>query len=58
MVGGQSQNEGRLEVCVYGGWGTVTDDEWSTADSEVVCRQLGYSLMGKQEVFYTHHIIT
>ena len=47
LVGGQSQNEGRVEVCVDGGWGTVTDDGWSYSDSQVVCRQLGYSPTGK-----------
>ena len=46
LAGGQSENEGRVEVCVNGGWGTVTDDGWSTADGEVLCRQLGYRSQG------------
>ena len=46
MVGGQSQNEGRVEVCVNEVWGTVTDDGWSTNDGVVVCTQLGYSSQG------------
>ena len=47
LVDGQSQNEGRVEVCLNGTWGTVTDYGWSAYDSQVVCRQLGYSPKGK-----------
>ena len=46
LVGGQSAYEGRVEVCLSQRWGTVTDDGWSTADAQVVCRQLGYISLG------------
>ena len=41
-MGGSSSNEGRVEICINGQWGTVCDDGWSTTDAMVVCRQLGY----------------
>ena len=47
LVGGQSAYEGRVEVCLSQRWGTVTDDGWSTADAQVLCRQLGYDTFGK-----------
>ena len=46
LVGGQSANEGRVEICINGVWGTVCHSSWSSNDARVVCRQLGFSGSG------------
>ena len=46
LVGGQSSNEGRVEICINGVWGTVCHSSWSSNDAQVVCRQLGFSGSG------------
>ena len=42
LVEGESETEGRVEVCINKRWGTVCYDGWSHEDATTVCRQLGY----------------
>ena len=43
LVNGSSSLNGRLEVCFYGRWGTVCDDQFGSSSAMVACRQLGLS---------------
>ena len=44
LIGGSSELEGRVEVCVNEIWSTVCDNGWDDVDASVTCGQLGYSV--------------
>ena len=46
LVGGLNRQQGRVEVCTNGLWGTVCDVGFDSRDAMVVCRQLGHSVIG------------
>ena len=46
LKGGNSPEEGRVELCIGGDWGTVCDDYWSSEDANIACSQLGFSNLG------------
>lgn len=41
-MGGITSDEGRVEYCDGGRWGTICNDMWDIDDVTVVCRQLGF----------------
>ena len=41
LVNGTVENQGRLEVCTGGVWGTVCSSGFSRAAAYVACKQLG-----------------
>ena len=43
LQGGTYSNEGRVEVYCNGQWGTICDDEFGSANTHVLCKQLGYT---------------
>ncbi|CAI8015582.1 Neurotrypsin [Geodia barretti] len=47
LVGGDSENDGLLQVCFSGRWGTVNRDGWTDVDTHVACRQLGFNNAGQ-----------
>ena len=48
-MNGSIYQEGRIEICVNGVWGSICGDGWSTSTSTgafVVCKQLGFTDSG------------
>ena len=46
LIGGESENEGRVEICIDGYWGNVCNQDWDQRDAYVVCRQAGFQSIG------------
>ena len=46
LVGGSTQYEGRIEICMFTQWGTVCDNMWDATDATVVCRNRGFATTG------------
>ena len=39
--------EGRVEICHQNYWTSICPPGWSNKDAMVTCRQLGYTVIGK-----------
>ena len=50
LVGGETEYDGRLEVCISQRWGTVSGNGWSASDTQVACRQLGFDAVGELDI--------
>ena len=46
LVEGETEWDGRLEVCLSQRWGTVGNDGWTEVNRQVVCNALGYDFTG------------
>ena len=42
LTDGSGSNNGVVEICLDGAWGTITSSAWDTPDVQVLCRQLGF----------------
>lgn len=50
LRGGFDENQGRVEICFGGMWGTVCDNGWDESDANVVCTQLGLGLQSEGNI--------
>ena len=45
LSNGNSSNEGRVEICLNGYWGTICSNGWNEKDAFVTCKQAGYDTL-------------
>ena len=51
LFGGETEAEGRVEICVHGFWTTVCDEGFEDEDALVICKEGGFSPKGIQIIF-------
>ena len=54
-MGGQKENEGRVEICYGSSWGTLSEPFVYASEANVICRQLGFSDQGKTKPAHIVH---
>ena len=47
LVNGQTQYEGRVELCYDETWGAICPYTWDIREATVICRQLNFTTIGK-----------
>ena len=50
LVGGESESDGRLEICLNKRWTTINGRGWTKTDTKVACNQLNYSALGYMNI--------
>ena len=48
LSNGSQLNEGRVEICLDGYWGSVCSNGWDEQDALVTCRQAGYQTLSEE----------
>ena len=51
LVGGSTNEEGNVQVCLYGAWGSVCYHSFGVNDARVACAQLGFQRAGITMLF-------
>ena len=46
LADGAFTQQGRVEICTNGVWGTICDNGWDNADAYILCKGLGYGGSG------------
>lgn len=57
LVNGSFTTEGRVEVCSNGIWGSICSTKFTAIDAYVICKELGYGLIGKNLLALSSDII-
>ena len=56
LVDGVLEQEGRVEVCVSGVWGSICGTGWNGVDGYVLCKQAEFDDAGLFfQTYYWHH---
>ena len=56
LVGGRIEQEGRVEVCINGVWGSVCRAQLKISDVYVLCSQLGYHGPSEEYMRFTDNL--
>ena len=51
LIGGKTEYEGTVEICLGGQWGSICHFGWDVNDANVLCNQLGYSSTGNSALY-------
>ena len=46
LANGDTEREGRVDICIDGAWNTVCGKKWGDIEAQTVCRQLKFPSKG------------